>query len=206
MLIFSRQNLALLAVPKTGSTALETALRGRADIVFRGRFRHMTARRFARRVAPLLEDGYRLAPEVVAVMREPTDRLASWWRYRSRPGATHGVGDADFPAFVQAVLSPSPPAWAGVGDQHAFLMDGERLAVDHLFAYEAMPRLLAFLSERFETEIALPRKNVSAPRDAALPGALHDRLRAARAQEYALHARLMAAGGYLGPGLAAPAR
>lgn len=205
MLVFSRQNLALLAVPKTGSTALETALRHRADVIYRGPFRHMTARRFARRVRPLLEQGYGVAPEVVAVMREPTDRIASWWRYRSRPEATHGVGDMAFAEFVEAVLSPDPPPWAGVGDQHAFLTQDGRLAVDHLFAYEAMPRLLAFLSERFGEDVALPRKNVSRPRRADLPPALAARLRGARADEYALHARLTEAGGYLGPGSAAPA-
>jgi hypothetical protein len=34
MLVFSKQNLVFLAVPKTGTTAIEMALRPKADIVF----------------------------------------------------------------------------------------------------------------------------------------------------------------------------
>ena len=43
MQIFFKQNLAMLAVPKTGTTALEAALRGKADILFKGRRKHMSA-------------------------------------------------------------------------------------------------------------------------------------------------------------------
>ncbi|MDA9115074.1 hypothetical protein N9K66_00885 [Planktomarina temperata] len=57
MLIFSRYNLVLLAVPKTGSTALEVALGQEAD----GRFgnppemKHLPLYRYNRFVRPLLQ-------------------------------------------------------------------------------------------------------------------------------------------------------
>ena len=54
MLIFPESNLTYLAVPKTGSTAVEMALRPRAEIVFAKRRKHMNAQRYQSKVAPFL--------------------------------------------------------------------------------------------------------------------------------------------------------
>ena len=71
MQIFFKQNLAMLAVPKTGTTALEAALRGKADILFKGRRKHMSAAAFDKHCAPFLRNAYKLTPERIAVIRDP---------------------------------------------------------------------------------------------------------------------------------------
>lgn len=84
MQIFFKQNLAMLAVPKTGTTALEAALRGKADILFKGRRKHMSAAAFDKHCAPFLRNAYKLTPERIAVIRDPLDHLRSWYKYRTR--------------------------------------------------------------------------------------------------------------------------
>ena len=72
MLIFSRYNLVLLAVPKTGSTALEVTLAPEAD----GRFGNppelklLPLCRYNRFVRPLLQLTTGQDPETFALIRE----------------------------------------------------------------------------------------------------------------------------------------
>jgi len=75
MLIFSDLKLAFLAVPKTGTTAVEMALKPRADIVFSKQRKHMNAQRFHTRIAPFLLQTFDLIPERVAVMRDPIEQM-----------------------------------------------------------------------------------------------------------------------------------
>ena len=73
MLIFLRHNLAFLATPKTGTTAVEMALKPHADIIFTKRRKHLNAVRYQRKVAPFLHDTFGKRPRSVAVMRDPVD-------------------------------------------------------------------------------------------------------------------------------------
>ena len=72
MLIFSRYNLVLLALPKTGSTTLEVALRPEAD----GRFanspelKHLPLYRYNRFVRPLLQLTTGQDPETFTLISE----------------------------------------------------------------------------------------------------------------------------------------
>jgi hypothetical protein len=62
MLVFSKAKLVFLAVPKTGSTALEAAFLPWADASFLNppRLKHMTVRRYRRQMARVIEqDGTR---------------------------------------------------------------------------------------------------------------------------------------------------
>jgi hypothetical protein len=58
MLVFWKAKLVLLAVPKTGTTALEAAFGPWADGAFLNppRLKHMTLRRYRRQMAPILEE------------------------------------------------------------------------------------------------------------------------------------------------------
>ncbi|TNF59113.1 MAG: hypothetical protein EP307_11065 [Rhodobacteraceae bacterium] len=201
MLIFSAQNLAFLAVPKTGTTALEMALRRKADIVFSKHRKHMTAARFHNKVAPFLADAFDLTPERIAVMRDPVDQIGSWYRYRlsdevaGTPRSTRGIG---FDRFVLDVISDDPPPHAGIGSQFNFLTDGDgRVLVHRLFAYERQPQFRAFLEDRFGEGLDIPVKNVSPQAPTPLSAEVLARLRAARAQEFALYDSIVAAGGML---------
>ncbi|MGJ8557019.1 MAG: hypothetical protein ACSHW6_08260, partial [Sulfitobacter geojensis] len=84
MLVFLRHKITFLATPKTGTTAVEMALKPRAEIVFSKNRKHITAVRYANKIAPFLEDTFGVRPASVAVMREPVDQIRSWYKYRSQ--------------------------------------------------------------------------------------------------------------------------
>ncbi|SEO94990.1 hypothetical protein SAMN04490248_11715 [Salinihabitans flavidus] len=201
MQIFIKQNLAMLAVPKTGSTAFEMALRREADIIFAKRRKHMTAGQFHHKCAPFLAEMYDARPERMAVMRDPVEQIRSWYRYRAAPrlkGQVNSAAGQSFDDFVRDVISDAPPPPAQIGSQHRFLtLSDGTLPLHHLFAYERQAKLRAFLEERFGKPLDIRRKNVSPPIDAPLSPEVAARLKAARPGEFALYDRLMEAGGHL---------
>lgn len=198
MLVFADSRLTFLAVPKTGTTAVEMALRHRADVIFAKSRKHITAQRFKTKVAPFLAQTFGLKTETVAVMRDPVDQIRSWYKYRSRDaldGQPRSTAGLSFDAFVDAVISEAPPECAQIGSQFAFLTDKTgAVAVDHLFDYAAQPAFLDFLSTRLGTQFTLEQKNISPPKAAALSDDMRARLNAARPEEFALYERLSARG------------
>ncbi|NIZ14768.1 hypothetical protein [Phaeobacter sp. HF9A] len=203
MLIFTPQALAFIAVPKTGTTAIEQALRPHADIQFTKGQKHISAQRFHRRIRPFLRENYDLEVEAFALLRDPEDQIRSWYKYRQRDAlrdTPEYSGQLSFDAYVNAVISDDPPPCAQIGQPYKFLSGrGGRILVDHLFAYERWELLDAFLSERFEQRITFAPRNVSPHAPAELEPQTRARLQQARAADYALHARLLDAGGKLMP-------
>lgn len=201
MLVLGSANLVYLAVPKTGTTAVEMALRPRADMALMKQRKHINAQRYRRKVAPFLKDAFGMKPETVAVMRAPIEQIRSWYRYRTRPdreGEARSTQGLSFDDFVRAVIADTPPPFAGIGSQFSFLTNGRgQVIVDHLFAYEAQPAFRAFLSERLGEEVRFKQKNVSPQTPAPLSADVEAALRAARADEFALYDKLIKAGGYL---------
>ncbi|WP_322865251.1 hypothetical protein U5922_002985 [Aquicoccus sp. G2-2] len=201
MQIFFKQNLALLAVPKTGSTAYEMALKRRADILFTGRRKHGTAVFFHRHVAPFLEAAYKLTPERAAVIRDPLDHAKSWYRYRTRPeirGTANSTHAMSFDDFLDAAISDNPPPCAKVGSQAGFLtMKDDVVPVHHLFAYEAQALFRGFLEARFKRPLKLKEYNVSPVMQVTASREATARFREARAADFALYDRVMQAGGHL---------
>ncbi|WP_164870879.1 sulfotransferase family 2 domain-containing protein [Mesobaculum littorinae] len=191
MLYFDKQALVFLAVPKTGTTAVEAALRGRAGLEATSPpgLKHMTVPVYRRKMEPILtRHGPR--PEVFLVLREPVDRLLSWYRYRSRDearGSPRSAAGVTAEEFLLETLVPTPRPFAQIGSQDRFVGAGEDVAPpDHVFAYEAWDRFEAFLAERFG-KVELPRRNQSPDRAAAVSDEVAARVRAARAGEVALH-------------------
>ena len=200
MLVFSAQNLAFIAVPKTGTTAVEMALRPHADIIFAKQRKHMTAQRFHRRVAPFLEETFNMRLERMAVIRDPEEQIRSWYRYRSgtrQQGSDRSTLQISFDEFVRDVISDDPPPHAGIGSQWNMVTGKGKVMVHHLFAYESQPVFRAFLDDRFGEKITVKSKNVSPPAEAPLEEATRKALRTARAKEFALHDRVREAGGHL---------
>ncbi len=209
MLVFVDANLVLFAVPKTGSTAYHMALKSMADISFARKpgYKHMALRKYERHFAPYLKDAHGLEPERVAVMRDPVEQIRSWYRYRSRPTPRKekGVlGGMSFDDFVAEVIAPKPAEFAKIGSQLTFLSsDDGAVRVDHLFAYERPTLLRQFLTDRLGKDFETKPKNVSPQIDAPLSAELEARLRAVRAEEFALYDRIVAADGHLrGPVIA----
>src|SRR6478735_1410055 len=89
MIFLYRAKLVILSQPKTGTTALDSALASRASLAVSGppEMKHSGYRKFMRFVAPWIQAQTGLARkdyEIVSVMREPVDWLGSWYRYRTR--------------------------------------------------------------------------------------------------------------------------
>ncbi|UXU73891.1 MULTISPECIES: gamma-glutamyl kinase [unclassified Paracoccus (in: a-proteobacteria)] len=193
MLIFVEARLVLLAVPKTGTTALEQVLAPDAAIVFRARpeIKHLTLRQYLQSVQPLLRPLGGRPFQTVAAIREPLDWLRSWYRFRARDaviGHPNSTARVSFQTFVEDYLREGDrPAYARLGRQSQFLAgpDGQP-AIDHLFRYESMPALAAFLAQRLGRNIDLPRLNASPPAHTDLPPEVEARLRRELAAEYDL--------------------
>ena len=201
MLVFFKENLVFLAVPKTGTTAYQAALRGRADIIYRKRpgLKHTPARKFQRLIAPFFDKVHDLRPETMAVIREPVDQLKSWYRYRQKPALTrlpNSTKDMSFEEFVRAYLSSDPPPPAKIGSQFKFLSnDIGDVLVDHLFAYERPLTIKQFLEDRFDMSLDIPVKNVS-PKgiDTSLSRELEGKLKERLAPDISLHTEVLKTG------------
>ena len=192
-MVFYKERLALLSVPKTGTTAYETALRGRADMVISEppALKHAPVYRYNRWLRPMFQRVCDAELELVAVMREPISWLGSWWRYRQRdfmkgkPNATHGIS---FDDFVLAYMKGKKPAFADVGSQAAFLEPQPNgTKVTHLFRYEVPEAFNSFLEERLNTSLSLGRENVSPAIPVALSTDVETRFRRKFAHEFALY-------------------
>lgn len=193
MLIFWKQRLVFLAVPKTGSTAIETALAPHAHVAVQRPpdLKHTPMRRYRTFVAPWLEAAGGGPFTAVALMREPVSWLGSWYRYRARtsiPDPRRSTAGMSFEAFVEGYLARPRPGFASVGSQAGFLAadDGPPAGLE-LFRYERMDRFLAAMEDRIGQPIALPRLNESPPGELVLSPQAEDRLRQRQAADFALY-------------------
>jgi hypothetical protein len=196
MLVFWKERLVFLAVPKTGTTALEGALAPRASFVLRDPpiLKHTPFYRYKRFVEPFLALGTsdRLPPmmETIAVIRHPVDWLSSWYRYRHRDdlvghaNSTRGIGFND---FVTEFTKGKPAPFANIGSQAKFVADGDgNCGITYLFRYEEPQHLHDFLAKRLGVVMDLPRLNVSPRVDTPLSADVEELLRRKCAAEFAI--------------------
>lgn len=193
-MIFWKERLAYLAVPKTGSTAIHAALEPHAAISFNRppHLTHMGHQRFNRFIRPFLKKEGMEEIELLAVVREPVSWLGSWYRYRQRdelsglPQSTQGIS---FDQFVEAYLTEeNRPQYAKLGSQARQLAKGKNeIGIDHLFRYEDMESLTAFLANRLGKSVVLPKRNVSPSMDLGLSKQTRARLEEERARDFELY-------------------
>ncbi|MFD1196222.1 gamma-glutamyl kinase [Seohaeicola saemankumensis] len=193
MLVFWKQGLVFLSVPKTGTTAWEEALAPHASIAVLDppELKHAPLYRYNRFFRPMFEKACKTdTVETLAVMREPISWLGSWYRFRRRPfmqGKPNATFDVSFDDFVTAYMQKETPGFANVGSQARFLEPRPNgTAVDHLFRYEDQAGLLRFLEARLDMRIVLPRSNVSPEMDLELSPAVQSKLRRVCAEEFDL--------------------
>lgn len=192
MLVFWKQRIVLLAVPKTGTTALEQALlpHASAAILDPPGQKHVSAQGYRNRLSNFFEQRGKRPMELVAVMREPVDWLGSWYRYRSRPqldGKPNSTAGLSFDTFVEAWLRDDKPAYAEVGSQANFLTDDQgKLAVDRLYRYDRIASLVRFMEDRLDTSLDISRANVSPKGPVELSDAMRNRLMREAVAEFAL--------------------
>ncbi|QPH53615.1 gamma-glutamyl kinase [Pontivivens ytuae] len=193
MIVSFRARLAVLALPKTGTTALESVLAPRADIAMTGdpKFKHMRLRRFERDIRPMLNASGFEDIETLAVIREPVEWLGSWYRYRTRPvllGTPRSTAAISFDAFVEAYLSNDPPVFARVGRPSRFLEPTPSgRGITHLMRYDRPKVLLDFLSDRFGCTVAPAQENVSPSLPLELSPDLRRRLELEMAPDFELY-------------------
>ena len=193
MLVFFKERLAFLSVPKTGTTAYQTALAGRADMVISDPplLKHAPVYRYNRFIRPMFLNVCDAEMELMAVMRDPVSWLSSWYRYRQRPfmkdkpNNTFGIS---FDEFVLAYMKGKRPGFAEVGSQLKFLeRQPNGTGVTHLFRYEDQPRLQKFLEDRLNVKLSLAQENVSPAMEVSLSPDTEERFRRKFAEEFALY-------------------
>lgn len=170
MLISLKHRYAFFCTPKCASNSIEAMLKPHADIHLLGspQVRHTNARQYQQFIQPYLAE---VAPahsiERIAIVREPIAWLHSWYRFRARSAlrnenSQNSTAHVSFSEFIDAYLSQPQPPFAEVGTQLEFLLDGDgRLGVDRLYAYDNLPDLAAYFSERVGQQLSLGAINVS---------------------------------------------
>lgn len=192
MLVFWKERLVLLSVPKTGTTAWETALAPRAAMSIQDPpdLKHAPVYRYNRFIRPMLEKFGATDMETVAVMREPVDWLGSWYRYRRRAfmaGHRNSTDQISFDQFITGWMEDNPPPFAYVGSQAKFLEQRRNgTGVTHLFRYEDQAGLRAFLQERLGGPIDTGRANVSPVMALDVSPAVMTALRHKAAEDFAI--------------------
>lgn len=205
MLVFAEARLVLLAVPKTGSTALEAALAPHAGIAVTAppELKHAPLFRYNRFFRPMIERFVAQRMDVLAVMREPVSWLGSWYRYRQRPavaGQPVSTQGLSFDAFVEAYCRGDAPEFARVGSQAKFLEPQRNgIRVTHLFRYEDQEGFLRFLEARLGIPIRTRPVNASPALPVALSPATEARLRRRAAADFALWSGIGQDGAYQPP-------
>jgi len=193
MLVFFKQRFVLLSVPKTGTTALHSALRDHADLVISDppELKHAPLYRYNRWVRPMFKKVCDADLDVVAVMREPISWLGSWYRFRRRPfmdGNENATTKISFDDFVRAYCKGKQPGFANVGSQAKFLeAQPNGCSVNHLFRYENQDRLIDFLQDKLDTTVHLKQENVSPAMELSLSPQVETILRRKCADEFALY-------------------
>lgn len=193
MLVFFKERLAFLSVPKTGSTAYQTALATRADMAITDPplLKHAPVYRYNRFIRPMFLNVCDAEMELMAVMRDPVSWLGSWYRYRQRPfmkdkpNNTFGIS---FDDFVLGYMKGKRPGFAEVGSQLKFLeRQPNGTGITHLFRYEDQQSLQSFLEDRLDVKLSLAQENVSPAIEVALSPEIEERFRRKFADEFALY-------------------
>lgn len=206
MIFLYRAKLLILSQPKTGTTALDSALGPRASIAVNSppEMKHTGYRKFMKFVAPWIQAQTGLARknyEVVAVMREPIDWLGSWYRYRTREELSGGsgeragnyTGNISFEQFVLDVCKPKgeQPSYARMNSPCGVALAGERsIGVDRLFPYEDMSGLYELIEARTGKSVETKKMNVSPAMPLELSEAAREKIAGKFAFAFDVHASL----------------
>jgi len=200
MILSVRCGVAFLCNYKSASRSIEAAMAPHADVVFSGtpKLKHLPPKLYLERVLPLVRLRHPDAEvESFCIMREPLAWARSWYRYRCRPWLRNPTspnhhnyaGNMTFDAFIEAVMADDPPPPARIGRQSRFICGehGTEPLVDRVFPFDRLDRVGAYLSDRFDVEVTLPRMNVSPRPPTSLDPDLEARFREALALDFQLY-------------------
>ena len=170
MLIFVNQGLIVYSIPKTGSTSIEKAIGKGASIKLSGTgdngLKHINSRKFNKWSRTLRREFPNQQFVSCCVIREPLDRLKSWYRYKSRDTLKNQkryVGNLTFEEYLNNLCDKIEKKSTRyyLNSLSRFLIFRDKINVDRIFPYEKIEEFTDFLSLKLNKEIKLPRKNVS---------------------------------------------
>lgn len=206
MIFLYRAKLVILSQPKTGTTALDSALAPRASVAVNGppELKHMSYRKFMKFIAPWIESQTGLARrdyDVVSVMREPVDWLGSWYRYRTREGlnnrgskrAANYTGNVSFSQFVLGVCKPKreQPNYARINSPCSVALNGENsIGVDRIYPYEDLSGFYEMIEERSGKSVDTKQMNASPEMKLELSDEARAKIREKLAFAFDLHGLL----------------
>ena len=210
MQLSTDSGFAFLCAPKCASSSIEAAIAPFCNINFSGPggLKHITARDYRAFILAYHNRVLANKPiEAFSIVREPTEWLFSWYRYRQRndikdpahPFHHNYTGHLTFEEFVDAYLTDGKrPSFANVGNQTRFhtLADGS-VGVERIFAMACLDRVAAYLSEKLGKRIELPMKNKAPEMAMELTSARRTQLREAMAADFALYERVLESAGEL---------
>ena len=163
MLISLEKEIALLSNPKCGTTSIEKALGNKCDIKMTATkyFKHTDAYTFEKKWKPFLASQLGIKNLLsICTTREPTSKIISWYKYRSRPqlkGANRYLGDTPFREFCSQQMQLQ-------ADAFFFDVETKKLLVDIVVPIENIEILKTFLSKEFKIT-SIPHINTSAKVD-----------------------------------------
>lgn len=193
MLISLKNDLAVLAMPKTGTTSIEAALAPHCDISFTGNpvTKHMPVRKYGRFIRPYLASIGHDQVKTTCLFRHPVDWLASWYRYRQREalkGHKNSTADISFDEFATSYMSEKPEAFAKLGRQSTFVTDKDgKVAIDTLFRYENFESFTDFLQKQFACKLDFDRLNESKAGGTSIENATRKRLEGYLSPEFEIY-------------------
>jgi len=155
MLYFPDAQLAYVAVPKTGGTAIESAFEHLSEVKHdfgNLKLMHMSARQ--------IREIYGSGVEIVGAIRHPFDWVCSKYRYLcseifpyNSPYSPRLIG---FDRFLKRVVR-GEKAWPEPHRSQIEYLDG----ADTIFQYEQFGLLVGYLNNRLGSSVDVPIKNVS---------------------------------------------
>ena len=201
MLLAPRHGFVFLAIPKTGTSAIETAFRPYAQIAPQGipAIKHTRYAEFQRFLQPFLAaKGFpRESYEVVCVFREPIDWLSSLWRYRSRekladpssPKHHNFTGGVSFEQFARAYMEDGNQ---GMRQSKYVRARRGQAEVDRIFRYDRLDLLVDFMCKKIGENVGVEIKNISPERSFSLSEECERELQEFLRLEYRIYRRAIA--------------
>jgi Sulfotransferase family len=200
MMLSLSHKFAFLCVPKCSSTSIRKVLAKYSSVQLNGdpSLVHINARQYHRSIRPLL---YRADPnkeiETFCIIRDPIDRLRSWYQYQARPELANPnhlrheryTGNIDFKTFIEAYLADKQPEFARIGTQYDFVrLDNMEIGVDRIFRLDQMNKIIDFLEKKLGHPVTIPKSNRSIPKHGlTLDTPLTKRLETALQKDYELY-------------------
>lgn len=192
-------------VPKSASTSINFALRHASECVLDGSggVKHMTVADYEEYFEPFLKKRSGLDTstlERIAVVREPFDMLASYYKYLRRSGVER-AGHVDhlrntcnmsFSDFLEDVCGGEAKKFVVTRPSSFILNSRGTVGIDLLFSFERLDDLAKYLSSKIEQRVEIPMKNISVQQDIGpVKQVLLDRVRNVFENDFILYDAIM---------------